>query len=80
LFRTFGGTSGAAALSTIWMLAGFATAGPSIAGLMADRTGNFVAPLSLFGLILLPVALAALLMNDRERVIPAVLVPRLQQD
>jgi cyanate permease len=62
------------------MLAGFATAGPSIAGLMADLTGGFVAPLSLFGLMLVPVALAAMLMNLSGRVIPGGLVPRLQQD
>jgi MFS family permease len=80
LMRIFGGTSGAAALSMVWMLAGFATAGPSIAGLMADATGNFVAPLTLFGLILVPVAFAALLMNDRDVVIGSALAPRLLPD
>jgi cyanate permease len=50
-------------LSAIWMLAGFATAGPSIAGYMADMTGGFVPALSLFGLALMPVAVAALFMN-----------------
>ena len=63
LIRYFGSRSGTAALSTIWMLAGLATAGPSIAGLMADLTGGFVAILSLFGLMLVPVAAAALLMD-----------------
>lgn len=80
LIRCFGSKSGTAALSTVWMLAGFATAGPSIAGLMADLTGSFVATLSLFGLMLVPVAFAALLMNASERVIPGSLMPRLQQD
>jgi MFS family permease len=63
LIRCFGSTSGTAALSTIWMLAGIATAGPSIAGLLADLTGGFTLPLALFGLMLLPVALAALAMD-----------------
>jgi MFS family permease len=60
LIRYFGGKSGSAALSVIWMLAGFATAGPYIAGLIADRTGSFVIPLSLCGLVLIPVAVAVL--------------------
>jgi MFS family permease len=80
LIRCFGGKSGTAALSTVWMLAGFATAGPSIAGLTADMTGGFGAVLSLFGLMLVPVALAALLMNVREYGLPVALMPRLQQD
>ena len=63
LIRCFGSRSGTAALSTIWMLAGFATAGPSIAGLMADLTGGFVSVLSVFGLMLAPVAAGALLMD-----------------
>ena len=75
LIRCFGSRSGTAALSTIWMLAGFATAGPSIAGLMADLTGGFVAPLSLFGLLLLPVALAAIMMNASGRAIAGDLAP-----
>jgi MFS family permease len=80
LIRCFGSKSGTAALSTVWMLAGFATAGPSIAGLTADMTGGFVAVLSLFGLMLVPVALAALLMNAREYGAPVALGLRLQQD
>jgi MFS family permease len=60
LIRYFGGKSGSAALSVIWMLAGFATAGPYIAGLIADLTGSFVIPLSLCGLVLIPVAVAVL--------------------
>ena len=63
LIRCFGSRRGTAALSAIWMLAGLATAGPSIAGLMADLTGGFAAILSLFGLILIPVAVAALSMD-----------------
>jgi MFS family permease len=80
LIRCFGSKSGTAALSTVWMLTGFATAGPSIAGLTADMTGGFGAVLSLFGLTLVPVALAALLMNAREYGLPVALMPRLQQD
>jgi cyanate permease len=60
LIRYFGGKSGSAALSVIWMLAGFATAGPYIAGLIADLTGSFVIPLNLCGLVLIPVAVAVL--------------------
>ena len=79
LIRCFGNRSGTAALSTIWMLAGFATAGPTIAGLMADLTGSFVAPLSLLGVMLLPIALSALLMNASERQLSGgPVAPRLQ--
>jgi MFS family permease len=67
LIRCFGNNSGTAALSTIWTLAGFATAGPSIAGYMADVSGSFVPGLSLFGLLLVPIAIAALFMNTSQR-------------
>jgi cyanate permease len=76
LIRYFGNNSGTAALSAIWMLAGFATSGPSIAGLMADTSGNFVSAFALFGLILVPVAGASLLMNAPGRAVPAALGPR----
>jgi len=75
LIRYFGNNSGTAALSMIWMLAGFATAGPSIAGYMADETGSFVAALSLFGVILVPIAVAALFMGTSGRTAKATLVP-----
>ncbi len=64
LIRYFGNNSGTAALSTIWTFAGFATAGPAIAGYMADITGNFVAALAVFGVALVPVAVAALFMKS----------------
>lgn len=75
LIRYFGNNSGTAALSMIWTLAGFATAGPSIAGLMADRTGSFVAALSLFGIVLVPVAIAALFMGTTGKTVRLVPVP-----
>jgi MFS family permease len=75
LIRCFGGTSGSAALSTIWMLCGFATAGPSIAGLMADATGSFVAVLSVFGLVLTPIAFAALSIDPSAVARPGSLAP-----
>ncbi len=80
LIRYFGSKGGTAALSTIWLLAGFSTAGPSIAGLVADATGSLVAPLALFGLLLLPIAFAALAMNAVRPVVPGGLEPRLQRE
>lgn len=76
LIRCFGNNSGTAALSTIWTLAGFATAGPAIAGYMADVTGSFVTALALFGVLLVPVAVAALFMNTSGRVVSGALVPQ----
>jgi cyanate permease len=70
LIRYFGNTSGIAALSTIWLLAGVATAGPYAAGLVADATGTFVPALSFLGLTLLPVAFAAFAMNSVRRALP----------
>ena len=80
LIRCFGSRSGTAALSTIWMLAGFATAGPSIAGLTADLTGSFAAVLSVFGLMLVPVAFAALLMNASVKTVPTGPIPCPQEN
>ena len=62
LLRYFGTRSGTAAQSTIWTLAGVATAGPYLAGLAADMTGSFVPALTFLGLLLLPIALTALMM------------------
>jgi MFS family permease len=77
LIRYFGNNSGTAALSAIWMLAGFSTAGPSLSGYMADVTGGFVPALSLFGLILVPIAIAALMMNPHRQTAksPATAIP-----
>ncbi|MDB5393110.1 MAG: Major facilitator transporter [Rhodospirillales bacterium] len=63
LTRYFGSRSGGAALSTIWMPAGTATAGPADAGSVADLTGSFTPALAVLGLILLPISVAASFMG-----------------
>jgi MFS family permease len=63
LFRHFGNATGTAALSTIWLLAGVATASPAVAGEIDDLTGSFVPALTILGVALLPVAAAAFVMN-----------------
>jgi MFS family permease len=71
LFRYFGNATGTAALSTVWLLAGVATASPYVAGKVDDLTGSFVPALVILGLALLPIALAALAMSAMRRVSPA---------
>ena len=63
LIRYFGRRSGTAAQSTVWTLAGVATAGPSLAGLVADRTGGFAPSLLALAALLLPLAAASLTMK-----------------
>lgn len=67
LIRYFGHRSGTAALSTIWMLCGSAALGPPAAGLVADVSGSFVPALMALGLLLLPLAVAAILMTPPRR-------------
>jgi MFS family permease len=66
LVRIFGNRGGTAALATIFTFAGAAALGPWAAGLVADATGGFSPALGGLGLLLLPAAGAALLM-DRAR-------------
>lgn len=68
LIRYFGPRSGTAALSFIWMLSGVAAAGPPLFGWVADRSGSFAPALRVFGLLLLPLAIASWCMQPpRER-------------
>jgi MFS family permease len=78
LIRYFGVRAGTAALSMVWMLAGVTTAGPSIAGFVADSTGSFVVVLCVLGLVLVPAAVAALFMQGTARAVSGVLAPHLQ--
>jgi MFS family permease len=60
LIRLFGPRSGTTALSAVWTLSGFATAGPWAAGLWADRAGGFSQPLwvlAVLPLLLVPATL-----------------------
>jgi MFS family permease len=59
----FGPNTGSALLSTVWLLTGLATAGPALAGWVADRTGTYAAVFTWMGLILLPVAAGIFLMR-----------------
>jgi MFS family permease len=63
LVRLFGNRGGTAALATIFTFAGAAALGPSAAGMVADSTGSFSLALGGLGLLLLPVAGAAFVMN-----------------
>jgi MFS family permease len=66
LINYFGNRGGTAAQSTVWTLCGFATAGPYLAGLVADRTGSFVPPLVFLAVAVLPIAAASVLMKSRS--------------
>jgi MFS family permease len=70
LIRYFGSAAGTAALATVWLVAGIATGSPAVAGLVDDLTGSFVPALVGLGLLLLPIALAAVAMTPIRR--PAV--------
>lgn len=76
LIRYFGHKSGTAVMSTIWMLCGVAAGGPPAAGLVADLTGSFTPALSVLGLLLLPLAAAAVLMTSPRRKLVDRIVPQ----
>ena len=63
LIDYFGPATGSAVLSLVWLLTAFASLGPAAAGLVADRFGTFTPVLDASGALLLPLALAALLMR-----------------
>ena len=63
LIDYFGPRTGSAVLSLVWLLTGFAALGPTAAGMAADRLGTFAPAFEVSGALLLPVALAALLMG-----------------
>ena len=63
MIRYFGRLCGTALMSTVWLLTGFAAAGPALAGVLADRFGTFVPVFDACGLLLLPIAVAAFAMR-----------------
>jgi MFS family permease len=63
LVESFGNRAGTAALATIFTFAGAAALGPSAAGMIADATGSFSLALDGLGLMLPPIACAALFMK-----------------
>ena len=63
MLRYFGRECGTTLMSTVWLLTGFAAAGPALAGLLADRFGTFAPVFDACGVLLVPVALAALMMG-----------------
>jgi len=80
LVRYFGSRGGTAALATIFTFAGAAAAGPWAAGRIADATGSFNLTLGGLGLLLLPVAGAAMAMRAVLHESPGSLLPQLQID
>ena len=63
LIEYFGPATGSAVLSLVWLLTAAASLGPAAAGIVADRFGTFTPVLDVSGALLLPLALAALLMR-----------------
>jgi MFS family permease len=80
LIRYFGQMTGVAALAAIFMLAGAAAIGPVVAGMVADLTGSFSPALSGLALVLLPIALAVLVMPAARHALPRAFAPRLQTE
>jgi cyanate permease len=77
LVRNFGQKAGVAALATLYMLAGASAIGPIVAGMVADATGSFAPALGGLAAVLLPIALAVVLMPPPgRRVAPAALDPQ----
>ena len=67
LIEYFGPNTGSAVLSTVWLLTGVAAFGPPAAGLIDDRFGSFAPAFTFGGVMLLPLALAALLLRVPRR-------------
>jgi MFS family permease len=63
MLRYFGRECGTTLMSTVWLLTGFAAAGPALAGLLADRFGTFAPVFDACAWLLVPIALAAWLMG-----------------
>jgi len=63
LIDYFGAATGSAVLSLVWLLTALASLGPAAAGVVADRFGTFTPVLDVSGALLLPLAMAALLMR-----------------
>ena len=80
LVRIFGHRGGTAALAAVFTLAGAAAAGPWAAGRIADATGSFSLALAALGLMLLPVAAAAVMMNSAGGEFARAFTPRYQPD
>lgn len=72
LVRYFGPVQGSASLGPVWTLAGLAAVGPWLSGLAADATGGYAPALLGFGAMMVPVALATLVLpavpQDRDAV------------
>jgi len=60
LVRYFGPTGGSASLGAIWTLAGLASVGPWVSGLVADATGSYAPAILGFGIAVLPIAAISL--------------------
>ena len=67
LINYFGPNTGSSLLSTVWLLTVVAAAGPTIAGMVADRTGSYSSVFWLGGIILLPIAFGVLVMRAPRR-------------
>ncbi|CAN5226831.1 MFS transporter [soil metagenome] len=63
LINYFGPNTGSAVMSLVWLLTALAALGPAGAGMLADRFGSFTPFFVTSGIVLLPIALAALLMK-----------------
>ena len=67
LINYFGARTGSAVLSLVWLLTAFASLGPAGAGMISDRFGSFSPAFAIGGALLLPIALATLLMRPPMR-------------
>jgi len=63
LVEYFGNAGGSTALAAIWMATGASAVGPWLAGVMADNGWGFSPALGAFGILLLPIAVAVLLIG-----------------
>lgn len=67
LIRYFGARTGSAVLSIVWLATVVASLGPAGAGMVADRLGTFTPAFTVGGALLLPIAVAVLLMRPPVR-------------